>query len=70
MQYLGWVPTDSEVRECVMLQKAIVSERPSSVAGRALSNIAGKIDDQNLPIRMKGGMQFFFSQLLEVSAHG
>jgi flagellar biosynthesis protein FlhG len=70
LSYLGWVPNDSVVKECIMGQLPVVAQFPTSKAGLALSGIARRIDDEGTGIRVKGGMQFFFRQLLEVSSYG
>lgn len=67
---LGWIPADPTVRDCVMQQRPIAAEFPSSPAGLALAAVARRIDDE-LPRRQaKGGMQFFFRQLLEMNSYG
>ncbi len=70
VKYLGWVPTDPVVRECIMGQKPVVAQFPTSRAGMALSGIARRIDENGPTQRVKGGMQFFFRQLLEVMPNG
>jgi len=70
VRYLGWVPTDGTVRECVMQQQAISAEFPSSKASLSLAAIARKVADQKPEVTVKGGMQFFFRQLLEMTSYG
>ena len=70
VRYLGWVPTDGMVRECVMRQQAISAEFPSSKASLSLAAIARKVADQKPEVTVKGGMQFFFRQLLEMTSYG
>lgn len=70
LDYLGAVPSDSVVPEAIIGQRPFVSEYPSSVATRAISLIAKRIDREFVEMRVKGGIQFFFKQLLEVSAGG
>ncbi len=67
---LGWVPADSTVRDCVMQQRPIAAEFPSSPAGLALAAVARRIDDELPQRQAKGGMQFFFRQLLEMNSYG
>ncbi len=67
---LGWIPADSTVRDCVMQQRPIAAEFPSSPAGLALAAIARRIDDELPQRQAKGGMQFFFRQLLEMNSYG
>ncbi len=70
VRYLGWVPADGMVRECVMQQQAISAEFPSSKASLSLAAIARKVADQKPEVTVKGGMQFFFRQLLEMTSYG
>lgn len=70
LRYIGFVPMDSAAREAVLNQKALAEIFPSSPASLAITAIAKKVDSQFLDFRVKGGMQFFFKQLLEISAHG
>jgi len=70
VRYLGWVPADGTVRECVMQQQAISAEFPSSKAALSLAAIARKVADQKPEVTVKGGMQFFFRQLLEMTSYG
>jgi flagellar biosynthesis protein FlhG len=68
IHYLGYIPTDGAVSESVMAQKPLVTEFPSSPASMAYAALAEKIDDDFVEMRVKGGLQFFFRQLLEVSS--
>lgn len=68
LNYLGYVPSDSALPEAVRSQKAMLELFPSSPAGLAVSRLAKKIDTDFHEFRVKGGMQFFFRQLLDYSA--
>lgn len=70
VRYLGWIPSDSTVRECIMQQRPISAEFPSSKAAMALSGLAKRIEIERPTQRVKGGMQFFFRQLLELDSYG
>jgi len=70
VRYLGWIPADGTVRECVMQQRAISAEFPSSKASLAIAAVARKVADQKPEVTVKGGMQFFFRQLLEMTSYG
>lgn len=70
VRYLGWIPSDVTVRECIMQQRPISAEFPSSKAAMALSGLARKIEIERPTQRVKGGMQFFFRQLLELDSYG
>ncbi len=68
VQYIGCIPTDRSVPESVRAQRPVVVEFPSSPASRAYAALAEKIDGDFVEMRVKGGIQFFFRQLLEVSS--
>ena len=70
IKYLGWVPSDKTARQCVMDQKSVVLEFPSSAVARGLTSIADRIEQSSMGLRVKGGLQFFFKQLLEVDSYG
>jgi flagellar biosynthesis protein FlhG len=70
IRYLGWVPADETVRSCVMEQRPVSLAFPSSRAARGLASVARRLEDLKPTKRLKGGMQFFFRQLLEMSSYG
>jgi flagellar biosynthesis protein FlhG len=67
---LGWIQTDDAVRECVMERKPISFLRPSSRAALGIAQVARAIAMQAPSKRIKGGMQFFFRQLLDLPSYG
>lgn len=67
LNYLGCIPTDRSINLAVMQQRALQEVFPSSPASIAINQIAQKIDQSFLDYKVKGGMQFFFRQLMEVS---
>lgn len=70
LHYKGFIPSDNAVNEAVLDQRAVRQLYPSCSASRAYSKLAETIDRDFFGCRIKGGMQFFFKQLLEVQAHG
>lgn len=70
LRYIGFIPTDAAVVEAIGSQRALLEVFPSSPSGLALAGIARRIDTDFLDFRIKGGMQFFFRQLLEMSSSG
>lgn len=64
-QYLGSVPRDEMAREAVLTQRSVVDAFPSSRVSVAIQKIAQELVNETPYIRPKGGVQFFFSQLLE-----
>jgi flagellar biosynthesis protein FlhG len=70
LKYLGYIPSDPMVSESVKSQRGLMELYPSSSAGLALKKFARKLDEEFTEQRVKGGMQFFFKQLMEVTAYG
>lgn len=70
LRYLGCVPADRMIAESIRAQKPAVTLFPSSNAARAIARVARRLDQEFLDVRVKGGMQFFFQQLLEITGNG
>jgi flagellar biosynthesis protein FlhG len=68
LRFLGHVPEDSAMQDSIRAQEALLTRYPSSRAGSAIRVVSRKIDEVFYQQRVKGGMQFFFSRLLEASA--
>jgi flagellar biosynthesis protein FlhG len=68
VRYLGFVPADSAMQEAIRSQRSLMELFPSSKAALAVGQISRRIDEAFHEHRVKGGMQFFFNRLLEVSA--
>ncbi|MCO6430359.1 MAG: MinD/ParA family protein [Deltaproteobacteria bacterium] len=65
LRYLGHVPAEQLVPDSIRQQRPVVQVFPSGAASRAIDGLARKIDQEFSEYRVKGGMQFFFQQLLE-----
>jgi flagellar biosynthesis protein FlhG len=70
LRLIGFVPTDPAVAEAVRQQQAVLTLFPSSSAARSIAGIAERIDSEFFEQRIKGGMQFFFQQLLTMNEYG
>ena len=70
LRYLGFVPSDSAAREAVQAQSPVAQLFPSSQAALGYARVARRLDERFLEQRVKGGLQFFFQQILEVSDYG
>ena len=68
LRYLGSIPTSDVVNEAIMNQTPLLQCFPSSEAARAIRAISARMDEDFVNTRVKGGMQFFFRQLLEARA--
>lgn len=64
--YLGCVPQDGAVTQAIQSQRPVLEIFPTSPASRALEKLSARIDEEFLEYRVKGGMQFFFEQILSV----
>lgn len=70
LNYLVHIPADEAVAESIAQRNSVVTIFPSSAAARSLVRLAEKIDANFHSQKLKGGMQFFFRQLLDVGAYG
>jgi flagellar biosynthesis protein FlhG len=67
LDYIGAVPNDVGVRRATKSQQIFVKTLPETPAGTAIKKIADKITHaQNLG-QIKGGIQFFWEQLMGVA---
>jgi flagellar biosynthesis protein FlhG len=65
LDYAGHVPRDAEVPEAVRRQQPVAELAPAAPATRAFDGLAERLLAAPAALRPKGGLQFFFSQLLE-----
>lgn len=70
LKYLGCVPRDGAVTSAIQAQRSVLEIFPTSKASRSIERIARAVDEEFLEHRVKGGMQFFFEQILSVGAGG
>ncbi len=66
-RFVGWIPSDNQVRLCIMDRRPLALAFPSSPAARAILETSKSLAYSARRNRVKGGMQFFFRQLLELS---
>jgi flagellar biosynthesis protein FlhG len=67
---LGWIQSDDVVRQCVMERKPVSYLHPSSRVALGISQVARELMANTPCTRIKGGMQFFFRQLLDLPSYG
>jgi len=70
LRYLGSVPSDNSVNVAITEQQPVLELFPSSVSSLAFVKVAEKLDEDFFTRRVKGGVQFFFRQLMDASAYG
>lgn len=64
VSYLGDVPQDGAVNKAICSQRATMDVSPRCPAAQALREVARRLDADFGERRVKGGVQFFFRQLL------
>jgi flagellar biosynthesis protein FlhG len=64
VNFRGWIPEDEALSSAVELQRAFISEFPSSPAARQCRKFAERIDQDFHVLKVKGGLQLFFRQLM------
>lgn len=70
LTFLGFIPHDTAVTQSVMQQRPVMDLFPSTKASLAIQSIGRKLDEEFWQYRVKGGLQFFFEQILAVNANG
>ncbi len=68
LHFWGTIPRDGLIEEAVQSQRALMEIFPSSAGAMAISSLARKIDAEFPRSRLKGGMQLFFKEILEMNA--
>ncbi|MCB0389744.1 MAG: MinD/ParA family protein [Bdellovibrionales bacterium] len=67
LDYQGYIPLDQKLREATKQQQLIVDINPRSPSSIAFRNIVGKINNHGHLAQPKGGMQFFFEQMIKTA---
>jgi flagellar biosynthesis protein FlhG len=67
LDYLGCIPTDVGVRRATKNQQQFVKVCPEGPASQALKKIVEKLDRTQAQCQPKGGIQFFWEQLMGVA---
>ena len=67
LDYRGYVPLDPALRNATKLQQLVTQTVPSSPSSYALRDIAKNLSGYRQMGEMKGGIQFFWEQLLGVA---
>jgi flagellar biosynthesis protein FlhG len=68
LRHLGDIPEDRMLRRAVQEQRAVVEAYPASGSGKAIRQIARKIDEIRAT-PASGHIEFFLEQLLSADAH-
>ncbi len=70
IDFLGSVPADRQMVDAIRKQQVIVDLYPSSKISTAFANLAVTICAEQPPSEAKGGVQFFWKKLLDISGRG
>lgn len=64
LDYKGSIPMDAELRKATKSQQLILREQPQTSSAVAIRQLAEKVSHFNHIANVKGGMQFFWEQLV------
>lgn len=67
LKYLGYVPVDSNLRNAVRSRQLVTLSNPRCPSSFAIQNLAKNMTSVNNLTESKGGMQFFWGQMLNVA---
>ncbi len=67
LKYLGYIPTDTNLRNAVKSRQLVSLSNPRSPSSFAIKNLAQNMSSINNISESKGGMQFFWGQMLNVA---
>jgi flagellar biosynthesis protein FlhG len=67
LDYLGCIPTDVGVRRATKSQQQFVKTNPEIPASLAMKKIVERLDRTQSQCQVKGGIQFFWEQLMGVA---
>ena len=70
IDFLGSIPADRQMTEAIRKQRVIVDLYPSSKISAAFENLAATICSEKVVSPAKGGVQFFWKRLLDISRRG
>ena len=64
LDYRGFIPMDTDLRMATKSQHLVTRDKPQSKASEHINEILRKVSDSNTMPGLKGGMQFFWEQLV------
>lgn len=67
LDYRGFIPTDANLRIATRSQQLIIHANPESTSSHAIQMLAEKLSGYVPLAQVKGGMQFFWEQLVGVA---
>lgn len=70
IDFLGSIPSDRQMTDAIRKQRVIVDLYPSSKISTAFVNLARTICSEQPISTPKGGVQFFWKRLLDISGRG
>ncbi len=70
LELVAALPFDSSLREAVNMRRPVITEFPSSKIASCFRTLGNSFASSTTPVKIKGGVQFFFQQLIEQGAYG
>ena len=70
IDFLGSIPADKQMNDAIRKQRVIVDLYPSSKISTAFETLAATICSEQPVTTPKGGVQFFWKKLLDISGRG
>ena len=66
-EYMGFIPYDNRLKQSVIERIPLMEKYPESIAGKAISNLAGKLNSSARRTDLDGNIKFFMQRLLHIS---
>lgn len=67
MEYAGFVPFDTKMRQANHKQQLIADYAPESLSSFSIKKIVSNIDKSTIRTETNGGLQFFWNQVLNIA---
>jgi flagellar biosynthesis protein FlhG len=64
LELSGFIPRDAAVRDAVIRQRPLCDVSPASPAGKAMAELALKVQTWEAPVNLDGNIKFFWKKLL------
>jgi flagellar biosynthesis protein FlhG len=64
LELSGFIPRDAAVRDAVIRQRPLCDVSPASPAGKAMAELARKVQTWEAPVNLDGNIKFFWKKLL------
>ncbi|MCK5098610.1 MAG: flagellar synthesis regulator FleN, partial [Desulfobacteraceae bacterium] len=65
LEYIGYIPTDSNMQRAVLKRKLILDMEKDAESSKNIRKIALKIDESEIKSSSNGNIKFFMNKVLE-----